>query len=152
MRAADFIQGSTPLRQRIKDGTVQPPMPIDATTDTQVFTIERRPTLSNAVARDPKSLIGQRKAWRNAVLRAIEQGELRPATTPITISTSVLYPTAETPPDTDAAAFAVKLVIDGLVANGIIPDDHPDYIAAVIQVRPQPNVRPGIMIQLAHTP
>lgn len=127
-------------------------LPRERTSDTQTILIRRRATINNAVMRNPRSIIGQRKAWHNAITREINAGRLRPCNTPITIRLSACYPHHETPPDTDAISMATKLVTDALVANRIIPQDTPQYIAEIRLTRPQPYDIPGLIVELSHTP
>lgn len=40
-------------------------------------------------------------------------------------------------PDTDALGFVAKSVMDGLVSAGVLPDDSPDWVSAVVFYRPE---------------
>lgn len=40
-------------------------------------------------------------------------------------------------PDTDALGFVAKSVLDGLVNAGVLPDDSPEWVSAVIFYRPE---------------
>lgn len=72
----------------------------------------------------------------------------------ITVSITHVYG-SKRPPDCDAAAPAVKGIIDGLVMFGVVKDDSPQYVSPVIYEMPMRAIRPnkvGLYIVIIEEP
>ncbi len=60
------------------------------------------------------------------------------------------YPDGRSLPDADAVAPAVKAVVDGIVAAGVLPDDKPPHVQAVTYCAPvvAPGLPPALVVRL----
>ena len=64
------------------------------------------------------------------------------------------YPDRRSLPDADAVAPAVKAVVDGIVAAGVLPDDKPPHVQAVTYCAPvvAPGLPPALVVRLVPVP
>lgn len=69
----------------------------------------------------------------------------------ISISVTHLF-ACKRPPDPDAAAPAVKGIIDGLVRAEIVADDSGRYVGPVIYEIPVRSAKPGLVVVITEEP
>ena len=90
------------------------------------------------------------KLWReaSAVFALGDKSLPRPYSGPISIGVRPMYRTARSWPDVGGVLPSAKATIDGFVDAGVLVDDGPKWVVALIFLTPQLSTFDGLRIHL----